>query len=103
MPWVQGKNMSSKLCGYTNATLFMEVATIGGTKNRRVLRTQPTDRYYAKDQFDMDTKTCRVVDPTMPKLVELMEAGRGAPLGTPAKQQDKPSNVKRLRPRKRAS
>jgi hypothetical protein len=99
MPWVQGKNMSSKFCGYTNATLFLEVATIGGNKNRRVLRTHATDRYYAKDQFDMDTKTHRVVDPTMPKLVQLMEAGRGAPLGSPAASSKQPSNVRRLRRR----
>lgn len=84
MPWIQGKNMASKFCGYTNATLFMEVATIGGKKDRRVLRTHATSRYYAKDQFDMDLKTHRVVDPTMPKLVEMIEKNRGAPLGAPA-------------------
>jgi hypothetical protein len=103
MPWVQGKNMSSKLCGYTNATLFMEVTTIGGKKDRRVLRTHATDRYYAKDQFDMDVKNHRVVDPTMPRLVEMMEAGRGAPLGTPAAKDTKPSNVRRMRPKRRSA
>lgn len=96
MPWVQGKNMSSKLCGYTNATLFMEVTTIGGNKNRRVLRTHATDRYYAKDQWDMDTKTHRVVDPTMPKITALIEERRGAPLGEDVKE---PTTGRKKRPR----
>jgi len=102
MPWIQGKNMSPKFCGYMNAVLFMEVAKIGGKDNRRVLRTHATSRYYGKDQFDMDTKTHRVVDPTMPKLVELMEAGRGAPLGkaTPAVDGTRPRS--RRRPTKRS-
>ena len=101
MPWVQGKNMSSKLCGYMNAVLFMEVATIGGKKDRRVLRTHATDRYYAKDQFDMDVKTHRVVDPTMPKLVTLMEKGRGAPLGKPAARTTSSTPRSRPRPQRR--
>jgi hypothetical protein len=97
MPWVQGKNMSSKFCGYTNATLFMEVATIGGKEGRRVLRANATDRYYAKDQFDM-TDNGRVVDPTMPKIVKLIEKGRGVPLGTAP---DEPTTTNNARPRRR--
>lgn len=86
MPWVQGKMMSPKLCGYMNQVLFMEVAKIGGKDDRRVLRTHASERYYAKDQFDMDQKSHRVVDPTMDKVVGLIEQSRGAPLGAaPAK------------------
>jgi hypothetical protein len=84
MPWVQGKNMAPKFCGYMNQVLFMEVTKIGGQDNRRVIRTHATERYYAKDQFDMDLKTFRVVDPTMPKLIGLIEKSRGVPLGEPA-------------------
>lgn len=102
MPWVQGKNMASKFCGYTNATLFMEVTTIGSKKDRRVLRTHATGRYYAKDQFDMDLRTHRVVDPTMPKLVQLIEKGRGAPLGAPVPATTTPTHgrvTRRRRPK----
>jgi hypothetical protein len=85
MPWIQGKNMSPKFCGYMNQVLFMEVTKIGGQEDRRVIRTHATERYYAKDQFDMDVKTHRVVDPTMPKIIELVEKSRGVPLGEPAR------------------
>lgn len=74
MPWIQGKNMSAKFCGYMNVVAFMEVATIS-EKRRRVLRLDATERYYAKDQFDM-TDNGRVLDPTMPKVMELIEASR---------------------------
>jgi phage nucleotide-binding protein len=75
MPWIQGKNMSPKFCGYMNVVAFMEVATIGG-KRKRVLRLDSTERYYAKDQFDM-TKDGRIIDPTMTKVEGLITASRG--------------------------
>jgi len=86
MPWVQGKNMSPKFCGYMNQVLFMEVAKIGNKDDQRVLRTHATDRYYAKDQFDM-SDSHRVVLPekgagAMEKVIKLIEKGRGTPLGT---------------------
>jgi hypothetical protein len=59
----------------------MEFAKISGKEEHRVLRTHATERYYAKDQFDMDVKTHRVVDPTMSKVIGLIEQSRGAPLG----------------------
>lgn len=77
MPYVQGKMMSQKFAGYANIVAYMEVAKIGGQDDRRVLRLGSTDRYYAKDQFDL-TPDHRIVDPTMPKLVSLIEAKRGA-------------------------
>ena len=75
MPWIQGKNMSPKFCGYMNVVAFMETATIGGKAGRRVLRLNTTDRYFAKDQFDM-TPDGRIVDPTMVKVSELIAASR---------------------------
>lgn len=75
MPWIQGKNMSPKFCGYMNVVAFMEVATIGGKANRRVLRLNATERYYAKDQFDLTTDG-RIVDPTMVKMSDLIDASR---------------------------
>lgn len=75
MPWIQGKNMSPKFCGYMKVVAFMEVAKIGGKEGRRVLRLSASDRYYAKDQFDM-TPDGRVIDPTMPKIVDLINKSR---------------------------
>lgn len=94
MPWIQGRMMSPKLCGYMNQVLFMEVTKIGGKDNRRVIRTHKTERYYAKDQFDMDPKTFRIVDPTMPKIIELIEKSRGVPLGTAVAERKKRTGSK---------
>lgn len=75
MPWIQGKNMSQKFCGYMNVVAFMEITKVGDKPNRRVLRLNATERYYAKDQFDL-TDNGRLVDPTMGKVTELIEAAR---------------------------
>lgn len=75
MPWIQGKNMSPKFCGYMNVVAFLEQAKIGGKDGRRVLRLNSSERFYAKDQFDM-TESGRVVDPTMEKVAGLIEASR---------------------------
>lgn len=74
MPWVQGKHMAAKVCGYMNIVAFMELTT---TKNRtrRVLRFNATERYYAKDQFDA-FEGGRLLDPSMPKIEERIEEAR---------------------------
>jgi len=56
MPWIQGKAMPTKICGYMNVVSFMEVARVkvgrdGDKKDRRVLHFNKTSRWYAKDQF----------------------------------------------------
>lgn len=73
MPWVQGKNMAPKLAGYFHTVAFLDLATIGDKPNRRVLRLNASERYYAKDQWDM-TDDGRIVDPTMPKVVKQLHA-----------------------------
>lgn len=73
MPWVQGKNMSPKMCGYMNLVCFMERA---GEKGRRVLRSQSDPRFYAKDQFDAFTGGV-LWDPTMPKVIEAIAGSQG--------------------------
>jgi hypothetical protein len=69
MPWVQGKNMSNKVCGYMKIVAFGEIMP----KGTRVLRFAATDRYYAKDTFDMfpDYKLQR---PTMKAIQAAAEA-----------------------------
>lgn len=72
MPWIQGRNMSPKLSGYTNILCFMEKS---GKQGRRVLRSQSDVRYYAKDQFDAFPDGV-LWDPTMEKVVRLINAQR---------------------------
>lgn len=74
MPWVQGKNMSPKLCGYMNLVCFMERA---GTNKKRVLRSQSDERYYAKDQFDAFGEKGLLWEPTMPKVMKAIAESPG--------------------------
>jgi hypothetical protein len=74
MPYVQGKNMSPKICGYMNVVAFMDV----NDKGKRVIRTTATDRYYAKDQFDAFPNG-RMIEPTMPKIMTAINGTRKAP------------------------
>lgn len=80
MPWVQGRNMSPKCCGYMNMVLYMSRSKTG----RRRLFGQSTDVFYAKDQFDAIPAE-GLWDPTMPKLLELIAQARGSAPPKPAK------------------
>ncbi len=73
MPWVQGKNMSMKVCGYVNIVAFGEMTT----KGTRVLRFMENEHHYAKDQFDMFTDY-KLLNPTMPAIVGAVNGKRGS-------------------------
>lgn len=83
MPYVQGKNMTTKIQGYMNVVGYLEKAQVkdkdSDTKKIvRVLRTEATDTYVAKDQFDA-LKDGKMVNPTMPKFMAAIEAARPQP------------------------
>lgn len=88
-PWIQGKNMPSKICGMMNVVGYMEVATreVRGRKRQvRTLYTNKTERWYAKSQFKLPDGTNvfgdgTVLNPTLPGVVEAISKGR---LTTPA-------------------
>lgn len=80
MPYVQGRNMSNKVCGYMNIVAYLDV----NDKGRRILRTSATDRYYAKDQFDA-FENGRLADPDMPKIIAAVAKARGGKKSTTAK------------------
>lgn len=82
MPWIQGKNMASLHAGYMNIVGYYHKAKIGGKDDVRVLRTESTPRYYAKDQFDATGG--RVVNPTMPKIIDLIDKSPGRAKAAPA-------------------
>lgn len=71
MPFIQGKNMAPKVCAYTNVVAFGDLTD----KGNRILRLQSTDRYFAKDQFDM-FPNYRLLNPTMPKIIAAADAAR---------------------------
>ena len=73
-PWIQGKNMSTKIQGYMNIVAYLEVVEQDGAE-RRVLRTAGTHAYEAKDQFDLFPNG-RLVDPTMAKITSALKTAR---------------------------
>jgi hypothetical protein len=75
MPWMRVKGSPLMLCGYMNVVGYYTKAKIGG-KDQRVLRTESSPRYYATDKFG--ALGGRVVEPTMPKIIERIEKARGA-------------------------
>lgn len=81
MPWIQGKNMSPKICGYMNLVGYMQVIPAKGGGEQRVLRIKRYERegqaapIYAKDQYDC-APTGRFLAPTMPKIIAAIEATR---------------------------
>lgn len=96
MPWVQGKMMSEKICGYMNMVGYMEV--IQSKSNGKVYRRitfRETDDYYGKDQFNAFPNH-RVVDPTVPKLTAAVAAARGK---TPVRGKRKVASVPKGRTR----
>jgi hypothetical protein len=75
MPWIQGKGMPGRFCSYTNIVAYYHKSKVGENPDRRVIRTESSKHYYAKDQFDAFGG--RVLDPTMPKMIELIDKATG--------------------------
>jgi hypothetical protein len=48
MPWIQGKQMSPKLCGYMGMVAWMAKTK----KGNRVFKVTSDEVHYAKDQYD---------------------------------------------------
>lgn len=88
MPWVQGKNMAMKVCGYCNIVAFGSFTDRGS----RTLRFMEDEHLYAKTQFDstqvsgsFQHKNYKLVNPTMPKLLEMIEKSGGPNGSQPTK------------------
>lgn len=80
-PYLQGKMMSEKLCGYANMVGFMEVMEGDEDKKWRRLHVAESSRFYAKDQYDSLLPKGYMDEPTIPKLMAAVEKARGVPLG----------------------
>jgi hypothetical protein len=89
MPWIQGKNMSPKICGYTHMVTLMAQ----NDKGRRFLRTQSNQYFYAKDQFHIAPDSGVLWDPTGATVVDLINKRRGAPAPAKATQQTRRRRV----------
>lgn len=75
MPWVQGKQMAEKICGYMQMVCYLEVRKNKQNKPYRILYSQATEDYYAKDQFDA-FEDGQMINPTMEKITAAIAAGQ---------------------------
>lgn len=81
-PWIQVKGMVAKVCGYMNLVGYLEVAEGKNKRQYRRLLTNKGARYYAKCQY-IDANRVNifgengiVVNPTVPKMMEVIETTR---------------------------
>lgn len=87
-PWIQGKGMIPKICGYMNIIGYLR----GG--KQQILYTNG-EGFFGKDQYGAFPKLKSgkrgLVNPTMPKVIDLLEAVRE----TPAEEQQRKDEVKK--------
>lgn len=76
-PYIQGKNMPPKICGYMNLVTYMEVKEDQSKNEVRVLHARNTGQFYAKDQFEFTGGRGYMVNPTMPKIMTAIDRARG--------------------------
>lgn len=96
-PWVQGKNMSEKICGFMNIVAYLQVQKRKDDTPQTVLLTE-AEGFYGKDQYNCfpELKNGRsgLISPTLPKLEKLI-GGRMEPekrrKQRPARKTRKPS------------
>jgi len=81
-PYVQGRNMTEKICGYMNMVAFLEVIENDDKDLKwRRLHVAENSRFYAKDQYDAFLPKGYTDNPTIPKIMRAIEGARGKPLG----------------------
>lgn len=77
MPLITGKNQSPRITGYFTIVgrLYVKTAKEGGkTVEKRVLQARRSGPYVARDRFQV--LPTRMEDPTIPKIMALVSAGR---------------------------
>lgn len=81
-PWIQGKGMISKICGYMNVITYMQEVQREG-KSPQLQLLSNADGFYGKDQYhafpQLKSGKRGLINPTMPKVMELFEARRETP------------------------
>lgn len=81
MPYIQGKMMPEKICGYMNLVGYLKVVEPKDKDPFRALITDRAGKWYAKDQFDAFGG--RIIEPTLDKIENAIDKAKGA--GKPRK------------------
>lgn len=105
-PWIQGKGMVTRICGYMNIIAYLQEVKQEGETTQKILFTK-TPGFYGKDQFDClpETKSGKrgLIDPTMAEFDELLAKARsgGRRKMSPAKKSKPAKKAKRAKAAKR--
>jgi AAA domain len=82
MPWIQGKNMSPKLCGYMNIVAYLMKVEREGKDPQTVLLSEAPG-FFGKDQYQCFPKLKSgrrgIVSPDMEKIEQAINGARPAP------------------------
>lgn len=70
MPYIQGKGMTEKICGYMGLIGHMTVEEKEG-KTRAILDCRPNDKWYTKDRYGVGL----MVNPTITKILDVVKNG----------------------------
>lgn len=101
-PWIQGKGMITKICGYMNLIAYLQEIPREDDEPQKVLFTK-TPGFYGKDQFDClpETKSGKrgLIDPTMEKFHKLLSDARSGRQGTGRRKPAKAKKSKRAKKR----
>ncbi len=82
MPFVQGRNMPTKISGHMGLVTYMGVRRLEAGAIERFLLPQKTAKFYGKDRYDALGK--RVVNPNIVECVKKVQARLGSPATRPA-------------------
>lgn len=104
MPLIQGRRMPEKISGYMNVIGYMDKAKTADNKNVQRILWRREGKFFAKDRFS--ALGHHMDKPTLPKVVEAIEAKHGPmPQGKvpPAASPSRPQPVRKAAPIKKAA
>ena len=79
MPWIQGKGMSTGVCGMMTMVAYYEVRRDQEGKPYRLLHTESTDDFYCKNQYARPGEPwLPLKNPEMPAIINKINASRSA-------------------------
>jgi hypothetical protein len=101
-PWIQGKGMISKICGYMNVITYMQEVQRDG-KSPQLQLLSSAKGFYGKDQYHafpaLKSGKRGLIDPTMPKIMDLFEARRETPAEASERQAEESAEVSAGKPK----
>lgn len=99
-PWVQGKDMPQKLCGWMNVIAYVKIgkAKVKGVEgSHQLVYTKELPSYYARDRFS--ALPSPMVDPTIPRIQSIIESKVGGNVKKVPKPVKKAAPPKAVQPR----